>query len=134
MKDIFNRKNRLRLWVILFVIGTSLISSCSKEKDTPPSKSHKIIFKATVSDGSTISNTVYGVDTDITTQSSLSGESWASDEIIAPAGSINANVSIQALGQDADATLTVQIYVDGELKKEGKSMGEILVAQANYRF
>lgn len=134
MKNIFNCKNRLGLWVILFVIGAGLISSCSKDKDTPSSKSHKIIFKATVSDGSTISDAVYGVDTDITTETSLSGESWTSDEIIAPAGSINANVSIQAMGQDADATLTVQIYVDGALKKEGKSTGEILVAEANYRF
>jgi hypothetical protein len=77
---------------------------------------------------------VYGYDSEITTATSLSGTTWTSPEITVPAGAVIANAGIDATGGDASATLKVQIYVDGSLKKEGTSSGEILSAHASYNF
>lgn len=120
--------------VCLFFLVSGLILSCSKDKDnTPSGKSHKVQFKVVASTGSEIQLAVYGVDEDITSESSISGAEWASEVITTPAGTDELSISSQAIGTDANSTLKVQIYVDDELKKEGTSKGEILVAEASVK-
>lgn len=123
------------LAVASFVLLADALSSCSKkDHDTPAGKSHKLVFKAVASSGCDITTAVYGTEGNIITKSSLSGTTWTSGEMTAPAGTVSANVVVGAQGVNASSTLTVQIYVDGELKKEGKSTGEDLSAQATYQF
>lgn len=130
-----SHSTRFFLGLILGIISLSLcLSACSKDDDMPSSKSHKVVFKAMVSEGSSISDAVYGIDEQLSSVTSLEGTTWSSEEVTANAGAINANVSITATGVDANSTLTVQIYVDGALKKEGKSKGKTLVGMASYRF
>jgi len=47
---------------------------------------------------------------------------------------LSANVAVNAIGASATSTLKVQIWVDGELKKEGTSSGQYLSASAAYTF
>lgn len=113
------------------------VTSCSSDDDDDQSNaatSHKVVFKAEASSGSDINIAVYGIDGNTTTATSLTGITWTSTEITAPAGSFSANVAVNAVGANANSTLKVQIYVDGQLKKEGTSSGQYLSASANYNF
>ncbi|WP_419868404.1 hypothetical protein [Chryseobacterium sp. CT-SW4] len=115
------------------------VTSCSNDDDDNngggnAGNSHKVVFKAIASAGSNIDVAVYAYDSNSTSATSLSGTTWTSPEITVPAGTYNVNVGATAIGADASSTLKVQIYVDGELKKEGTSSGQILSAQANYTF
>lgn len=113
-----------------------LTASCSKDKDdnnTPAT--HKVVFKAETSAGGTISRASYGVDGDAHSATNLSGTTWSSPELTAPAGAYNANIVINGVGTSNTSTLKVGIYVDGELKKEASaSPGVVLSVILNYKF
>ncbi len=134
------RMNQLLRGAFVAVIAAMLIgftASCSKDNDdnnNGAGKSHKVVFKAIASSGSNIDVAVYGIDGNPTTASSLSGTTWSSPEITSEPGAYNANVAVNAVGPTASATLKVQIWVDGELKKEGTSSGQYLSASASYTF
>ncbi|HTN38365.1 MAG TPA: hypothetical protein VL053_14895 [Arachidicoccus sp.] len=115
----------------VFVALSCLIFSCSKDKDSPSGKSHKVQFKVVTSPGCDIQLAVYGVGDDNTSETSLSGTEWASEILTAPAGTEGLYLSAQATGVDANSTIKAQIYVDGELKKEGSAKGEILVGNVS---
>ncbi|AZB08276.1 hypothetical protein EG344_05075 [Chryseobacterium sp. G0162] len=123
--------------VLLATILLGFVASCSKDDDdnvNGAKKSHKVVFKAIASAGTNIDAAVYGIDGNATTASSLSGTTWSSPEVTSEAGAYNANVVVNAIGVDASSTLKVQIWVDGELKKEGTSSGQYLSASASYIF
>lgn len=114
------------------------VSSCSDDDDDNPvngsGETHKVVFKAIASSGSNIDVAVYGIDGNPTTASSLSGTAWSSPEVTAEKGAYTANVAVNAIGAGASSTLKVQIWVDGELKKEGTSSGQYLSASTSYTF
>lgn len=114
------------------------VSSCSDDDDDNPvngaGETHKVVFKAIASSGSNIDVAVYGIDGNPTTASSLSGTTWSSPEVTAEKGAYTANVAVNAIGAGASSTLKVQIWVDGELKKEGTSSGQYLSASTSYTF
>lgn len=121
----------------LLIIGSVLLLSCSKDKDSSsPSKSHKLVFKAIGSSDVQLETATYGYgpDNNFVSKSDLSGATWTSEEITAPAGTVVAEIGVSGEGQNASSELTVQIYVDGELKKEGKATGTVLSAVASYNF
>lgn len=135
------RMNQLLRGALVAVIAAMLIgftASCSKDSDDDnvngAGKSHKVVFKAIASSGSNIDVAVYGIDGNPTTASSLSGSTWSSPEVTSEPGAYSANVAVNAIGPDASATLKVQIWVDGELKKEGTSSGQYLSASTSYTF
>lgn len=119
--------------VLLMALFLGITSSCSNDDDDNGT-SHKVVFKATASAGSDMDMVTYGYDTTLTTATSLSGTTWTSPEITVPAGAIGVNVGMNAMGADASSTLKVQIFVDGELKKEATATGQALSAHANYNF
>ncbi|SHF27582.1 hypothetical protein [Chryseobacterium vrystaatense] len=126
-------------FVLLTTMLIGAVTSCSNDDDDDNNvngskKSHKVVFKAIASSGSNIEAAVYGIDGNPTTATSLSGATWTSPEVTSEAGAYNANVVVNALGVDASSNLKVQIWVDGELKKEGTSTGKILSASASYVF
>lgn len=105
--------------IIFATLITISIFGCSKDKDDKPSAtSHKIVFKAEASSGSTLQLVVFGYDNTLTTASSLGGTTWTSPEITAPANATVASVVLNAIGANAASTLKVQVYVDGVLKKK----------------
>lgn len=136
------RINQLLKGTFVMLLATVLmgfVTSCSKDDDDTPNvngagKSHKVVFKAIASAGTDIDAAVYGVDSNATTASSLSGTTWSSPEVTSEKGAYNANVVVNAVGTNASSTLKVQIWVDGELKKEGTSSGQYLSASASYVF
>ncbi|MGU3373719.1 hypothetical protein [Chryseobacterium sp. M5A1_1a] len=125
-------------FMLLAAMLFGVVTSCSKDDDdnnvNGAGKSHKVIFKAIASSGSNIDVAAYGIDGNPTTATSLSGTTWTSPEVTSEAGAYNANVAVNAIGTDASSTLKVQIWVDGELKKEGASSGQYLSASASYVF
>ncbi|AZA51122.1 hypothetical protein EG346_24410 [Chryseobacterium carnipullorum] len=132
-----NQLLRGTLAVLLTTLFFGLVTSCSSDDDddnSPAKKSHKVVFKAIASSGSNIDVAVYGIDGNPTTASSLSGTTWTSPEVTSEPGAYNANVAVNAIGANASSTLKVQIWVDGELKKEGSSSGQYLSASASYVF
>ena len=123
---------------ILFpaLLVASLFSACKKDDkdDGPQRTSHKVVFKAIGSADVTLRNTGYGYDTQITTATGIGGTTWTSAEMNVPASAINANVVMNATATSGTATLKVQIFVDGQLKKEGTGTGSILTASATHVF
>ena len=102
-----------------------LFWGCSKG-DEPTSTSKKVVFKAEASAGSTVRMIVYGYDASLTTISNANTQTWTSSEIVVPATANVASISGNGMGANAAATLKVQIYVNGQLKKEGTSTGTAL--------
>lgn len=124
--------------MVMAALVFGFVTSCSNNDDDDnipgTNKTHKVVFKAEASAGSNIEIAVYGIDGNPTTATSLSGTTWTSPEITTEAGAFNANVAVNAIGANASSTLKVQIWVDGELKKEGTSSGQYLSASASHTF
>ncbi|OBW42763.1 hypothetical protein AB670_00847 [Chryseobacterium sp. MOF25P] len=124
--------------MVMAALVFGFVTSCSNNDDDDnipgTNKTHKVVFKAEASSGSNIDIAVYGIDGNPTTATSLSGTTWTSPEITTEAGAFNANVAVNAIGASASSTLKVQIWVDGELKKEGTSSGQYLSASASHTF
>lgn len=123
--------------MVMAALILGFVTSCSNDDDDNipgTNKTHKVVFKAEASAGSYIEIAVYGIDGNPTTATSLSGTTWSSPEITTEAGAMGANVAVNAVGASASSTLKVQIWVDGELKKEGTSSGQYLSASASHTF
>lgn len=123
--------------MVMAALVFGFVISCSNDDDDNipgTNKTHKVVFKAEASAGSNIEIAVYGIDGNPTTATSLSGTTWSSPEITSEAGAMSANVAVNAIGASASSTLKVQIWVDGELKKEGTSSGQYLSASAAHSF
>lgn len=121
---------------LITVMVLSLVESCRKDNDDTSEdiKTQKIVFKAEGSSGVNISKAVYGIDGNPITVTGLSGTTWTSPEITAEGVVYNSNVVVNATGVDAASTLKVQIWVDGQLKKESVSSGLTLSASTSYTF
>lgn len=123
------------LTVVLMSFLVTSFFACSKNKDGLPStKEHKIVYKIIASAGVNITGVVYGYDEDLITRTSISGTTWQSEELTAPKGTVQAGIQSSGLGPDANATLRVEIWVDGAKVKEGISSGSALAASAFYKF
>ncbi|OBW42762.1 hypothetical protein AB670_00846 [Chryseobacterium sp. MOF25P] len=121
---------------LITVMILSLVESCRKDNDDTSEeiKTQKVVFKAEGSSGVNISKAVYGIDGNPITVTGLSGTTWTSPEITAEGVVYNSNVVVNATGVDAASTLKVQIWVDGQLKKESVSSGLTLSASTSYTF
>jgi len=121
---------------LITVMVLSLVESCRKDNDDTSEdiKTQKVVFKAEGSSGVNISKAVYGIDGNPITVTGLSGTTWTSPEITAEGVVYNSNVVVNATGVDAASTLKVQIWVDGQLKKESVSSGLTLSASTSYTF
>lgn len=120
---------------VITVMVLSFVESCRKDDDVSEDiKTQKIIFKAEGSSGVNISKAVYGIDGNPITVTGLSGTTWSSPELTAEGIVYNSNIVVNATGVDAASTLKVQIWVDGQLKKESVSSGLTLSASTSYSF
>ncbi len=121
---------------LITVMVLSLVESCRKDNDDTSEdiKTQKVVFKAEGSSGVNISKAVYGIDGNPITVTGLSGTTWTSPEITTEGVVYNSNVVVNATGVDAASTLKVQIWVDGQLKKESVSSGLTLSASTSYTF
>lgn len=121
---------------LITVMILSLVESCRKDNDdnSEEIKTQKVVFKAEGSSGVNISKAVYGIDGNPITVTGLSGTTWTSPELTAEGVVYNSNVVVNATGVDAASTLKVQIWVDGQLKKESVSSGLTLSASTSYTF
>lgn len=128
-------KRITKLLSLTMVLGLMLFMSCSKDKDNSPSGSHKVIFKAIASSGSSIQTALYTAGSGKTENfTSLTGETWTSTEYTIDSKDLVVNFGANAIGKDAASTLVVEIWVDGVKKADGKSTGAILSASASYTF
>ncbi len=135
--NLIMKNTKIKTWVLSFfaLMLVTGFMGCKKDDDNVDGSSktsHKVVFKMVASAGSSISTVVYGYDSQITSATTLSGTTWTSPEITVPAGTVSLNVTGNARGVDASSSLKAQIYVDGELKKEGSSTGAVLSALASY--
>ena len=121
---------------VITVMVLSFVESCRKDDDDASEdiKTQKVVFKAEGSSGVNISKAVYGIDGNPITVNGLSGATWTSPEVTAEGVVYNTNVVVNATGVDAASTLKVQIWVDGQLKKESVSSGMTLSASTSYSF
>ncbi|WP_404986852.1 hypothetical protein ACI513_07720 [Chryseobacterium sp. M5] len=121
---------------VITVMVLSFVESCRKDDDDASEdiKTQKVVFKAEGSSGVNISKAVYGIDGNPITVNGLSGSTWTSPELIAEGVVYNTNVVVNATGVDAASTLKVQIWVDGQLKKESVSSGMTLSTSTSYTF
>lgn len=121
-------------YVFVILAFAAVAMGCSKDKDKPSGTSHKVVVKAEVSAGSRLINATYGTETTGTPATGLTGTTWSSPEFTVPAGTHYVTGGAGGEGLNAAATIKVQIYVDGVLKKEGTGSGTGLSAVALYEF
>jgi hypothetical protein len=132
-----NSLKTIALSIITFLIVSTLLLSCSKSKNstpTPKVTSHKVIYKATTTDGNV--NIVdytneQGQDTE---NSSLNTPSFTSPELTVPGSVGSLTFVATGSGGKATSTFTVQIYVDGKLVKSNASTGANLSSSVSYVF
>ncbi|WP_251040513.1 hypothetical protein [Chryseobacterium sp. ISL-6] len=126
--------------MLIMALLLGFVTSCNNDDDDDNNggggsgTSHKVVFKAQASPGSSIANAAYGYDANNTQVTGLSGTSWTSPEFTAPAGAVIVNGGVVGTGANANSTLKVQVYIDGELKKEATGSGTTLSATASYSF
>lgn len=126
-------KGSFLMLITAFIFG--FITSCKNDDDVSETENtHKVIFKAEASSGTNINTAVYGIDGNPITVNGLSGTTWMSPEITTETQVYNSNVVVNATGANSSSTLKVQIWVDGELKKESTVTGQVLSASTSYSF
>ena len=111
---------------------TALISSCSKDDDNNNGGPYEVEYKVTASSNATISTVVYGnAQGDPTSVTSLSGDTW-SKKLTVNAGVQSISIGANATATDANATLKVEIIINGKVVKENTGSGQYLTATAVY--
>lgn len=134
-KTNYYMKSCKMLLLPLLAFSIAIAACGGKDKDPAPSRNaKKVYFKVTGSAGVSIFSAVYGYDATLTTRTSIGGNSWTSPEITVPASAIGSSCYANGSGPDAQATLKVEMFVDGELKKTGTSQGTALTAGAQMNF
>lgn len=129
-------KLSLRLLLFPALVCMLAFAGCSGKDGDPKPTGHKIKYRAEVSSGSTITTVVYiAASGENTTISNLNVGTWESAEVNMPAST--AAVSFGAVGTaaGANATMKVQIIVDGKVAKESTATGgAVLSASTTYYF
>lgn len=123
----------LLLPVLAFSIG---FSACGGKDDDPaPGRSaKKVQYKAFGSQGVVLYSALYGYDQSITSQTSINANTWTSPVIDVPATAMGGTCVIGATGPNANSTLRVEMYINGELKKTGTASGTALSAGTSVVF
>jgi ABC-type oligopeptide transport system substrate-binding subunit len=120
----------------LFMTATLLVS-CSKSSDNKPSgsTSHKIIYKATATNGAVIDGVSYtDAQGDQTSLNGLNATTYTSPEITVPASQESVIFAAEGEGTGASSTITVNIYVDGVIKKTNTGSGLGISIPTSYTF
>jgi len=127
----------ITLSIFTLFMAATLLVSCGKSKDNPSpvsSGSHQIVYKATATDG-TVNIVDYTIASgDQTTITSLNTATWSSDPITVPTSIGSVVFAVTGHGNSPSSTITVQIYVDGVLKKTNTGQGTSLSAGTDYTF
>ncbi len=125
------------LSIFTLLMATTLLVSCGKSSDSKPKSaatSHKVVYKATTTNG-TIDIVDYTTATgDQTTVTGISVTSYTSPEITVPTSVGSVVFAVSGGGSSASSTVTVEIYVDGNLVKSNSGTGTALAAGTSYSF
>ena len=115
------------------ILALTILFSCKKDNNSK--SSHKVVFKATDSNGVTVNTAVYTDGNGKTeTFNNLNAGAWSSTEYRIASSAKSVTFSATGVSADASSTLSAEIWVDGEKKSESKSTGKILTASASYSF
>lgn len=123
-------------FLIAFAITSSILfAGCSKDTDVSKSN-HQVIFKLIGSNNALISNVVYSNENgDPSSVTGVDSQNWTSEELTISSSVQAITINGGASTTDGkDGKLTVQIIVDGKVKKENSSTGPTLVVQATHMF
>lgn len=119
----------LNSYAVMILTFAAILGGCSKKNDPKPSgTAHKIVVKAEVSSGSNLHSASYGTENTGTPVTGLSGTTWTSPEFTVPAGTAYVRGVAVGEGPNAAATIKVQVFVDGVMKKEATGSGTSLSA------
>lgn len=120
------------LSVSLAVLAVTVLFSCKKDDDKKAS--YEVEYKVSVSGGGISSIAYTNNQGDMTTITSVSGTSWSSGKITVPSSVQAVNFGANGSSANAGSVMTVQIIVDGEVKKENTSTGAVMSASSTYIF
>lgn len=113
----------------LLALSIGMAACGGKDDDPAPGRSaKKVQYKASGSTGVVIMNAVYGYDQSITTASSINKNTWESPVLDVPASALGGTCVIGAVGPNANSSLKVEMFVNGNLVKTGTSTGTALSA------
>jgi len=129
-------KNITKVLSLALILSLTFLFSCKKDNDeTPSGSTHKVVYKAVGSSGTNIGVAVVSTGLGATESfTSLSGSTWTSPEYTISSSAIVLGGAVNGTGPDANSTLTMQVWVDGVMKAEGKSTGQILSASTTFSF
>src|SRR5687767_14448557 len=118
-------KLSLRLLFFPALLCMLAFAGCSGKDDNPAPSGHKIKYKVEVSSGSTIHTVIYmAASGENTTLANLSVPTWESAEFNMPASTGAVSIAAVGTAANASATIKVQIFVDGVMKKESSATGQ----------
>lgn len=118
-------KLSLRLLFFPALLCMLAFAGCSGKDDNPAPSGHKIKYRAEVSSGSSLHTVVYmAASGQSTTLSNLTGTTWESAEFNMPASTGAVSIAGVGTAANASATIKVQIFVDGVMKKESTATGQ----------
>jgi hypothetical protein len=92
---------------------------------------YKIIASATATINTITHTNNHG---DVTTLTDVSSKTWSSGKMNVSSSVGVLSVGANGISTSPEGTLTVQIYVDGELQKENIAEGTILSTSTTYQF
>ncbi|MRG48902.1 hypothetical protein GFS24_27575 [Chitinophaga sp. SYP-B3965] len=117
-------KFSLKLLLFPALLCMLVFAGCSGKGDNPTPTGHRIKYKAEVSSGSVINLVMYiAASGENTTISNLSVGTWESAEFDLPASTRAVSFGATGTAGSANATIKVQIFVDGVMKKESTATG-----------
>ncbi|TKC12472.1 hypothetical protein FA048_02310 [Pedobacter polaris] len=124
-------KNLVKVLSLSFaVLSATLLFSCKKDKTS----SHVVEYKVSVSSG-TLSTVVHtNSQGNSTTITGVGNTTWSSGQITIPSSVQVVNIAADGNSSSAAAAMTVQIIVDGVLKKENTTIGSVMSSQSSYQF
>lgn len=138
MKTMY-KKIVLRSMMLLMALGLVFgISSCSRDDDGDGGGSGggnaNVTLKMVGSAGVDLDVIVYGLNGNANTETSVNGNVWEKQITAPKTAGTTITLGGNGIAPDNNGSLKAQIFVDGTLKKEAVSNGQVLSATTSFTF
>ena len=141
MKNIFTSKKIFKIGFFMMLLCTafSIVTSCKDDDDeVEKPASYNVQFKATATNGAALTAVIYQIGTLQTSDYTVTGASWQSQEFSVPTSEAQVSVSARAQADpnnpSPDAGLKIEILVNGEVKATKEAQGEDVTLSTVYSF
>lgn len=119
------------LSIVFFTFLFGIIAACSSDNDNSIA-GKKASFKVVGSNGANISTIVYALGSETFPVTNVNNTSWSSQEITIPNNVNTLSLSGNATGTSQSSSIRLEIYVNGQLKKQQTTSGTVMSTFTQY--